>query len=212
MHGVIQPLIVSPLDNSRYRIIAGERRYTAARELNIKTVPALVRTVQGHHRLSLQLIENLHRKDLDPFEESIGYQYLVDQFNLTHDEIAQQVGKSRTHITQTLSLNKIPPEIQKKCQSSDIPLSRDTLHLIAKQDSSEKMDEILQLAFNNVSHDERREQARKGKSRVEPSNTKPKRVFNTSQEATIIVQSRTPDLTIERIIAALEEALRQIKS
>lgn len=209
-HGIMQPLIVSPLDDTRYRLIAGERRYTAAKALQLKTVPALIRTVKDQNRLQLQLVENLHRKDLDPFEEAFGYQRLLEEFNLTHEQMAEQIGKSRTHITQTLSLTRIPPEVRERCQNSDISLSRDALYLIAKQDSIEKMLDILLGTEAGLSHEERRERARKGEPRpVSTGLKKPKRVFNTKQEASVIVQSTTDRLGHEQTVSALEEALEQ---
>src|SRR5215510_6009148 len=93
-HGILQPIVVSPLDQSRYLLIAGERRLTAARQLGLTSIPALVRTTQDHQRLELQLIENLHRKDLSPFEEAQGFQRLIAEFNLTQEQVAQQVAKS----------------------------------------------------------------------------------------------------------------------
>lgn len=210
-HGILQPLVVSPLDDHRYRLISGERRYTAARELELRTVPALIRAVKDHHRLEQQLIENLHRKDLDPFEEADGYRRLADEFNLTHADIAEHIGKSRVRITETLSLSKIPPEIREECRSSDIPLSRDTLYLIAKQPAPEKMRDILKLALQKRPIEEKRHAARKGSPRSSPG-LKPKIAYATNQDATVIVQSKTTELTQERTIAALQEALKQARS
>src|SRR5689334_6665039 len=93
-HGILQPIVVSPLDQSRYLLIAGERRLTAAIELGMPTIPALVRSVHNHQRLELQLIENLHRKDLNPFEEAQGFKRLIDEFNLTQEQVGQRVSKS----------------------------------------------------------------------------------------------------------------------
>jgi len=208
-HGIMQPMIVSPVDDHRYRIIAGERRYSAARLAGLRTVPVLVRTVQDHNRLQLQLVENLHRKDLDPFEEADGYQRLTQDFNLTHENMAEQIGKSRTHITQTLSLSRIPAEVRVLCQSSDIKLSRDTLYLIAKQDDQARMLDMLQAVRDGLPHEARRERARKGEPRTDSSAPakKPKQVYSTSQDATVIIQSLTDTLTVEQSIAALREAL-----
>lgn len=211
-HGILQPLVVSPIDSNRYRLIAGERRFTAAKQLNLRTVPALVRTVQDHHRLEIQLVENLHRKGLDPFEEAGGYQRLAEEFSLVHEEIAKRIGKSRSYITQTLSLTRVPKEVQEKCQTSDIHISRDTLYLVAKQDSEEKMLEVLALATAGQPKEVQREAARKGAARQQSSaRKKPKVAFSTAQEATVIVQSQTDDLTKERTVAALEEALSRAR-
>jgi ParB family chromosome partitioning protein len=209
-HGILQPLIVSPLDANRYRLVAGERRFRAAQAAGLKSVPALVRTVEDHRRIQVQLVENMHRKDLNAFEEAEGYQRLGQEFSMTQEQIAQEVGKSRTHVTQTLSLMRIPVELRQECQTSDIPLSRDTLYLLAKQDSQERMRELLAAAKNGLGKEEQRERARKGAPRTS-SGSKPKKVFSTAQEASVIVQSNIDDLSTERVIAALEEALRQAR-
>jgi ParB family chromosome partitioning protein len=208
-HGVLQPLIVSPLDSSRYRLIAGERRFQAAKAAGLKSVPALVRTVEDHRRIQVQLVENMHRKDLNAFEEAEGYDRLGHEFSLTHEQIAEEVGKSRTHVTQTLSLMRIPETIRRACQSSDKPISRDALYLIAKQESPEEMQRVFQES-RELSFEERRQNARKGQPRSS-TGSKPKKVFSTAQEASVIVQSNIDDLSAERVIAALEEALRQAR-
>lgn len=210
-HGIMQPLIVSPLDEKRYRLIAGERRYTAAKALGLRTVPVLIRTVKDHHRLQLQIIENLHRKDLDAFEEAVGYQRLQEEFNLTHEQIAEQIGKSRTYITQVLSLNRVPRKVREECQTSDIPLSRDTLQLIAKQDNEARMREVLDAALHGLPKEEQRERARKGAPRTENAHRKAKRVYPTGHGAIVIVQSTSTRLSDEQIVRALEEAIEQVR-
>lgn len=210
-HGILQPIVVSPLDENRYRLVAGERRFTAARELGLRAVPALIRTVEDHRRLEVQLIENLHRKDLDPFEEAIGLSRLASEFNFTHEIIAQRMGKSRTYITQTISLARIPEKVRQECPSSDIRLSRETLYLIAKQETAERMLELLRQALGGASQDEKRETARKGAPRAESAPRKAKMVYSTDAGAAVIVQSETESLTMEQAVAALEQALQKAR-
>lgn len=206
-HGIIQPLVISPLDDTRYRLIAGERRYTAAQKLGLRTVPCLIRSERDQHRLEIQLIENLHRKGLHPFEEAEGYKRLKNEFSLVDKQIAQRVGRSRSRVTEILSLNQIPEQLREQCRSSDIAL--ETLLQMAKQDTPEQMLEVLQADQAGVPFEERRERARKGKPRQE-STTKPKAKFKTPYEAVVIIQSLTlDDMTLERQIASLKEALRQ---
>lgn len=206
-HGLIQPLVVSPLDDTRFRLIAGERRYTAARESGLRTAPCLIRTEKDQHRLEIQLIENLHRKGLHPFEEAAGYKRLKDEFNLTDQQIAQQVGRSRSRLTEILSLNRIPDEIKQQSLSSDIAL--ETLLHMARQETPEAMLQALHAAQQGVPFQERREQARTGKPRTEAS-PKPKIKFDTHHDAVVVIQSLTnDDLTLERQIAILKEALHE---
>jgi ParB family chromosome partitioning protein len=213
-HGLLQPLIVSstPAGNEkRYRLIAGERRYRACQQLNLDTVPAIIRSPNEQQRLQIQLIENLHRKNLDAFEESNGYKRLKDEFNLTDKQTAKSVHKSRTHVTQTLTLSKIPSEIRVKCQRADIPLSRDTLYLIAKQPSVEKMRQVFQDSQNALTREDRRERARKGEPRSNGA-TKPKQVFPTTHGFTVILQSdSSKDISREQRIAGLTEVLKRSK-
>ncbi len=112
-HGVLQPLIVSPGEAGKgYLLIAGERRLEAARLAGLKTVPAIVRQATEQQRLELALVENLQRTDLGALEAAEGYRQLVEEFGLTHQEVAEQVGKSRTAISNTLRLLRLAPEVQ----------------------------------------------------------------------------------------------------
>lgn len=113
-HGLIQPLVVSRHETieNQYILIAGERRLIAAKEAGLSTVPALIREVTDQQRLVLALIENLQRSDLNPIEEAEAYRQLSEDFQLRHEDIAQQVGKSREDVTNTLRLLKLSPNVQ----------------------------------------------------------------------------------------------------
>ena len=109
-HGVLQPLIVSSGDQpGRYLLIAGERRLLAARQAGLEKVPVIVREASEQEHLELALIENLQRTNLNPLEAAEGYRQLAEEFNLSHDEIALQVGKKRSTVTNTLRLLNLPP-------------------------------------------------------------------------------------------------------
>jgi ParB family chromosome partitioning protein len=103
-HGVIQPLIVSPGKNGIYVLIAGERRLQAARRAGLKTVPVVIRHATDQQLLELALIENVQRADLNPIEEAEAYQHLSKEFNMSHEAIAERVGKSRVAVTNTMRL------------------------------------------------------------------------------------------------------------
>ena len=109
LHGVLQPLLVTPLGGEEYELIAGERRLQAARLAGLTTVPAIVRQVSEQQRLELALIENLQRADLNPLEAAEGYRQLAEDFGLSHESIAGRVGKSRAAVTNTLRLLKLAP-------------------------------------------------------------------------------------------------------
>ncbi len=111
-HGVLQPLIVSPgADADEYILIAGERRLRASRLAGLEVVPVVVRTTTEQERLELALIENVQRADLSSLETAVAYRRLSDEFNLTHDEIAARVGKSRVTVTNSLRLLKLPETV-----------------------------------------------------------------------------------------------------
>ncbi len=112
-HGILQPLLVTYDDlTGNYTLIAGERRLLAARQAGLDHVPAIVREANEQQRLELALIENLQRSDLTPLEAAEAYRQLIEEFALSHEEIATQVGKSRTAVTNTLRLLKLPANVQ----------------------------------------------------------------------------------------------------
>ena len=111
--GVIQPVLVRPSGDGSYELIAGERRWRAAKRAGLATIPSLVRDADELAAVEQALVENLHREDLSPLEEAGAYQQLIEDFGLTHDELATRVGRSRVAITNTLRLFQLPPSIQR---------------------------------------------------------------------------------------------------
>jgi ParB family chromosome partitioning protein len=110
--GVMQPILVRPLADGRYEIIAGERRWRAARMAGLETVPALVREVRDDAALAMALIENIQREDLNPIEEAQGIQRLIGEFGMTHEAAAAAVGRSRSGVTNLLRLLALPKPVQ----------------------------------------------------------------------------------------------------
>src|SRR5438045_1012786 len=102
--GIVQPILVGPVDGGRYELIAGERRWRAAQRAGLREIPALVRKVPDQAALALALVENIQREDLNPLEEANGLQRLVDEFGLTHEAAAKAVGRSRSAVTNLLRL------------------------------------------------------------------------------------------------------------
>ncbi|HUJ63909.1 MAG TPA: ParB/RepB/Spo0J family partition protein [Acidimicrobiales bacterium] len=111
--GVLQPVLVRQTGEGAYELIAGERRWRAAKRAGLPTLPAIVREVSDHGRVEQALIENLHRQDLGPLEEAGAYQQLIEDFGLTHEQLSVRVGKSRAAITNALRLFQLPPAVQK---------------------------------------------------------------------------------------------------
>ena len=109
--GVLQPILVREVDD-RFELVAGERRWRAATRAGLASVPAVVRTTDDLSSVEQALVENLHRQDLTPLEEAAAYQQLIEDFDLTHEDVADRVGKSRSAVTNTLRLLGLPPTIQ----------------------------------------------------------------------------------------------------
>jgi ParB family chromosome partitioning protein len=112
--GILQPLLVRPKpdERDRYQIIAGERRWRAAQQAGLHTVPTLVRNLTDSEAMAAALVENLQRQDLNAIEEAEGYHRLVEEFGLTQERLAEAVGKSRSHVANTLRLRNLPPTVQ----------------------------------------------------------------------------------------------------
>lgn len=120
-HGILQPLVVTPAgSDGKHMLIAGERRLRAATLLGLKKVPVIVREVKEQERLELAIIENVQRADLNAMEEAAAYQRLMHEFNLTQDEVAKRVGKSRPAIANMLRLLELPAEVQEAVSSGKI--------------------------------------------------------------------------------------------
>jgi ParB family chromosome partitioning protein len=110
--GVLQPVLVRPIAGGRYELVAGERRWRAAMRAGLDVIPALVRETGDLQAVEQALVENLHRQDLGVLEEASAYQQLIEEFGLTHEDVATRVGKSRSAVTNTLRLLQLPPSIQ----------------------------------------------------------------------------------------------------
>ena len=110
--GVLQPILVRQVGDGNFELIAGERRWRAARRAGLAVVPAIIRQTDDLGSVEKALVENLHRQDLTPLEEAAAYQQLIEDFSLTHEQVAGRVGKSRSAVTNTLRLMSLPPSIQ----------------------------------------------------------------------------------------------------
>lgn len=119
--GVLQPILVRKSENG-YELIAGERRFRASKRVGLTEIPALIKDVNDSVSLEQAIVENIQRSDLNPLEESAAYQQLIEEFELTHDQVAKRVGKSRASVTNTLRLLQLPPSIQKMIRDSKLTM------------------------------------------------------------------------------------------
>lgn len=112
--GLLQPVVVRSLGHDHYELVMGERRWRASQRAGLEHIPAIVRETHDNDMLRDALLENLHRQQLDPLEEAAAYQQLLDDFGATHEQLAQKIGRSRPHISNTLRLLNLPPAVQKR--------------------------------------------------------------------------------------------------
>jgi ParB family transcriptional regulator, chromosome partitioning protein len=150
-NGILQPLIVSPADTpGKYILVAGERRLSAAALVGLESVPVIIREASEQERLALALIENVQRTDLTPLEAAEAFRQLVDDFDLSHEQIAKQLGKSRTAVTNTLRLLKLPDNVRQALASGEISEghARALLALPTTQAQSAALQSILKHDLN----------------------------------------------------------------
>ena len=140
--GIIEPIIVRQRAG-RFQIVAGERRYQAAVQVGLRDVPIVIREVDDNEIIEIALIENIQRKDLTPFEESEALQSLGTRCGYTHEDMARKLGKSRTSITESLSLNNMPDEVKNLCRLADIA-SKSLLLEVVRQGDPQKMVALIE--------------------------------------------------------------------
>jgi ParB family chromosome partitioning protein len=146
-YGILQPIVVTPAENG-YHIIAGERRWRAAKEAGLQTVPALVRTAQQQERLELAILENVQRVDLSPLETAVSIERLHQQFNLTYGEIAKRLGKAETTVHNTVRLLQLPTDAREALANSEISEGH-ARQVLALKESPEAQAELLRLITQN---------------------------------------------------------------
>ena len=150
VHGVIQPLTVREMPNGYFQIIAGERRWRAARMAGLSDVPVVVIEADDKKAMELALIENLQRQDLNPVEEALGYQTLMEEYGLTQEDTAQQVGKSRSAVANTLRLLALTPEVLELLKVGEITAghARAILSLKSEKKQIEAARKIMALSLS----------------------------------------------------------------
>ncbi len=211
LKGILEPIIVRPKGDA-YEIVSGERRYRAAIKAGLKEVPCIEMDVDDKESLEISLIENLHRKDLDPFEEAEGLRALVEIYGYTHQDIANKIGKSRISITESLSLIKIPEDIRKLCSKYNIK-ARTILIQIARQSSKEKMVELIErIKKEGLSREDTRKLSRELK---EKKIEKPKKYIfkfkSPGKEYQLSITFSKSKVEKEEIIRILEHIIKKLK-
>ena len=149
-YGIIQPLIVTPKKDGTYELIAGERRLRSAIELNFDKVPVIVREVSEQRKLELALIENLQRENLNPIESAVAYNQLMNEFNLTQDDLARRLGKPRSSIANVLRFLSLPEEIKKALMKKQISEAH-AKYLVGLPNEVKQLSIFRKIIFNNLS-------------------------------------------------------------
>jgi ParB family transcriptional regulator, chromosome partitioning protein len=167
--GIIEPLVVRQR-GGRYQIIAGERRYHAAVQVGFREVPVVIRDADDAEVMEIALVENLQRKDLTPFEEAEALHQLAQRCGYTHEDMARRLGKSRTSITESLSLHQMPDEVRNLCRLADINAKSTLLQIVRQSDPQKMMEVVQRLADQGATtrQDVRRETARPESARPKP--------------------------------------------
>src|SRR5207247_7924129 len=147
---LVQPVVVRPLDDGFFQLIAGERRWRAAQRAALVRIPAVIREAGQHDTLESALIENLQREDLNPIEEAQAYERLIVDFGMTQEEVARRVGKNRTTIANMLRLLRLPPEVQQWLRENRISTGH-AKALLSLSDLNEILDSARKIIQGNYS-------------------------------------------------------------
>jgi ParB family chromosome partitioning protein len=208
--GIIEPLIVRQR-GSRYQIIAGERRYHAAVQVGLRDVPVIVRDASDEEVMELALVENLQRKDLTAFEEADALHQLAQRCGYTHEDMAQKLGKSRTSITEALSLVNMPDEVRNVCRLADITAKSTLLQIVRQSDPQKMLTLVERLAGQGAAT---RQEVRKETAKPKPGRPK---YFTfafrpTTKAFDLRLSFKKTRVDKDEIITALENILKELKA
>ena len=208
--GIIEPLVVRPR-GGRYQIIAGERRYHAAVQVGLREIPVVIREVDDAEVMEIALVENLQRKDLTPFEEADALQQLALRCGYTHEDMARKLGKSRSAVTETLSLNNMPDEVRNLCRLADISAKSTLLQIVRQQDPQKMLALVEKLAGQGSAT---RQDVRKETARPKPG--RPKSFVFAFKPPTktfaLRLSFRKSRVEKDEIIEALENIIQELRS
>jgi len=192
-HGILQPLIVRKSIKG-YEIVVGERRYRAAKEAKLKTVPVVVRELTDHQMMEFALLENLQREDLTPIEEAMAYQSLIEHLQLTQEELAKRLGKSRPHIANHIRLLTLPKEIQQLMTDGTLSMGhgRALLGLKKREKMKSVVDKVVKEKLNVRQLEQLINDINKNVSRETPKPKQEKSVFLKQSESLLREKLGTP--------------------
>lgn len=212
--GVLEPILVRRRD-SRFQIVAGERRYRAAIEAGLPEIPSVIKELTDPEVMEVALIENLQRKDLTAFEEADGLKVLAESHGYTHEMMAEKLGKSRTTVTETLTLSSMPDRVRELCRLADIS-SKSVLIQVVRQQTPEKMVAFIDT-LQKTGVGPTRAEARRLIKAVPDRKGRPKNfvfTYKTGRDRGLSLSLKfgRSDVSKSDIVAALEELTGEIKS
>jgi ParB family chromosome partitioning protein len=213
--GVLEPLLVKPSRLSgRWMIIAGERRWRAAREAGIREVPCIEMDIDDRAVAEIALIENMQRKDLTPWEEADGLRALCERFGYTHEEVARKVGKSRSTVTEALSISSLPGDVRERCRRADIAAKTLLLEIVRQPDEESMRRVTEEIVLRGMTRDEARA-SRRASVGDSQSSSLPKpftfRYAHPGREFKLELRFRRSEVDRQRIAAALREAADKVE-
>jgi ParB family chromosome partitioning protein len=214
--GVLEPLLVKPSRLSgRWMIIAGERRWRAAREAGLREVPCIEMDVDDRAVAEIALIENLQRKDLTAWEEADGLRALCERFGYTHEQVAHKVGKSRSSVTEALSVAALPEAIRERCRGADISTKSLLLQIVRQPDEDAMLHMAEEIASRGMTRDDAR-QARRARitgSKKSPSATPyTYRYISPAKDFKLELRFRRSKVESKEIAEALRAVVENLES
>lgn len=207
--GVLEPILVRPSEvGGRYMIISGERRYRASLEAGLREVPCIEMKVDDRTVAEIALIENLQRKDLNPYEEADGLLTLKERFGYTDKEVAQKIGKSRSTVTEALALAAMPIDIRDRCRQADITSKSMLLQVARQEDKDAMLDLVGKIARSGMKRDEVRKVT---KNKQEHSQPFVYRYAPPHKEYNVEVKFRKSNVTNDELLIALENVAEDVR-
>jgi ParB family transcriptional regulator, chromosome partitioning protein len=213
--GVLEPLLVKPSEvRDRWMIIAGERRWRAARAAGLREVPCIEMDVDERTIAEIALVENMQRKDLTPWEEADGLASLCHRFGYTHEDVAKKVGKSRSTVTEALTLASIPEGIREECRRADINVKSLLLQIVRQPDASSMRRMISEIANKGLKRDDVRASRRTGADIMDSKNFYKPYVFKYNRvEGGARIEVRFDKSSVDKteVISLLKAALEELE-
>lgn len=224
--GVLEPLLVRPSEeiSGRWMIIAGERRWRAARAAGLREVPCIEMEVDDRAVAEIALIENMQRKDLTAWEEADGLLALCERFGYTHEEVARKVGKSRSTVTEAISIASVPEDVRERCRRADIGAKSVLLQIVRQPDEAAMREMVGQIASRGMTRDEARAARRHDGGRRAAGEAKPSADGRAGEASAFAFKYQAPNreyrlemrfrrarVQTAEVIAALEAAITHLQ-